>query len=115
MRTMVRIRESLARSRCSQVVKKKPLPINHDFYEMLPSIHTVCRLPREELDFLILEVVRGASPTRRRVGSCGWSSFQPGSRGAAVARAARLALTPARQPAGLLYRGEAHPGPTRGC
>ena len=44
MRTMVRIRESLARSRCSQVVKKKPLPINHDFYEMLPSIHTVCRV-----------------------------------------------------------------------
>ena len=39
MRTMVRITESLARSRCSQVVKKKPLPINHDFYEMLPSIH----------------------------------------------------------------------------
>ena len=61
-------------------------------------------MPREELDFLILQVVRGASPTRRRVGSCGWSSFQPGSRGAAVARAARLALTPARQPAGFLYR-----------
>ena len=44
MRTMVRIIESLARSRCSQVVKKKPLPINHDFNEMLPSIHSVCRV-----------------------------------------------------------------------
>ena len=44
MRTMVRIRESLARSRCSQVVKKKPLPINHDFYEMLTRIFTVCRV-----------------------------------------------------------------------
>ena len=73
------------------------------------------RVARRQLDFLILQVVRGASPTRRRVGSCGWSSFQPGSRGAAVARAARLALTPARQPAGLLYRGEAHPGSTRCC
>ena len=56
MRTMVRIIESLARSRCSQVVKTKPLPINHDFYEMLPRIVTVCRVS-EELDFLILEVV----------------------------------------------------------
>ena len=44
VRTKVRMRESLARSRCSQVVKKKPLPINHDFYEMLTRIFTVCRV-----------------------------------------------------------------------
>ena len=44
MRTKVRMRESLARSRCSQVVKKKPFPINIDFSEMLASIHTVCRV-----------------------------------------------------------------------
>ena len=56
MRTMVRIIESLARSRCSQVVKKKPLPINHDFYEMLTRIF-IYRVPREELDLMILEVV----------------------------------------------------------
>ena len=84
------MRESLARSRCSQMVKNKPLSIKIGLSGMLANIYTV--LPRRQLDFLILQGVGGASPTRRSGGSCGSCSFQPGSRGgrgAAVARAAR--------------------------
>jgi len=44
MRTKVRTQESLARSRCSQMVKNKPLSINIHLSEMLPRIFTVWRV-----------------------------------------------------------------------
>jgi len=44
LRTKVRTQESLARSRCSQMVKNKPLSINIDLAGMLPRICTVWRV-----------------------------------------------------------------------
>ena len=44
VRTKVRMRESLARSRCSHMVKNKPLSIEIDLSGMLANIHTVCRV-----------------------------------------------------------------------
>ena len=44
MRTKVRMRESLARSRCSQMVKNKPLSIKIALSGMLANIYTVCRV-----------------------------------------------------------------------
>ena len=43
VRTKLRIRESLARSRCSQIVKNKPLSIKIALAGMLANIYTVCR------------------------------------------------------------------------
>ena len=114
VREKVRIRQSLARSPCSQTVKNSPLSIKITLAEMLANIYTARRVG--DLSEMTLEGVRDASPTRRSGGSCGSCSFQPGSRGgrgAAVARAARLALAPARQPAGFLYRRRGHPASTR--
>ena len=42
VRTKMRMRESLARSRCSQMVKKKPFSIKIDLAGMLANIYTVC-------------------------------------------------------------------------
>ena len=97
MREKVRIRQSLARSPCSQTVKNSPLSIKITLAGMLANIYTARR--RHLLKIMTRKELPDASPTRRSGGSCGSCSFQPGSRGgrgAAVARAARLALAPAR-------------------
>ena len=44
VRTKVRMRESLARSRCSQMVKNKPFSIKIALSGMLANIYTVCRV-----------------------------------------------------------------------